>query len=269
MIDATAIDRIVELSKIDTPATGASVPEYLALPSTMHVVDLESYQACRRRFRGRYTTTSIRHFADYLAAADTGDLRVFVDAEKACATCVIDAGDVCEPGHCEHRAQLTLRPTAIWRAVMALDNHVFTQRSLAEWLEDWRNYLDAVSAEEELIPLARAIAAIRKIDITATAKSGSEVGNMSETRSALARIEASSVEGLPARINATFHPYPELQKRTVALDLHVISGETPKLKLRMLMREEVDEMIADEFAAHLEGALPDGAKAMVGTFTPG
>jgi len=268
-MEAAAIDRIVELSNITVPDAGANVPDYLALPSAMHLVDLEAYQVCRRRFRGRYATTSIRHFADYLAEADTGNLRVFVDADKASATCVIDVGDVSEPGHCEHHAKLTLRPTAIWRALMALDNEVFSQRALAEWLEDWRNYLGAVTAEGETVLLARAIAAIRKIDITATAKNGSEVGNMSETRSALAKIEATSVEGLPARIRASFRPYPELQARTVELDLHVTPGETPKLKLRMLMRDDIVEMIADEFADTLEAALPDGAKAMVGTFTPG
>lgn len=266
-IDAAAIDRIVELSKTYMQDDMVATPAFAIVPSTMTVRDLESFLPTRRRFRGVFTTAYAKHFVAYIKAAGYGAPPVFVDADNAAAVCVLDFGDPGEPGHCDHVAKLKLHPTALWSAVLEIRGRPVTQRYLAEWLEDWRHYLVPVDAVNVPIDIAKAIAAVRKIDIKATAQQGSEVGTMSETRSALAKVEASSTEGLPARFHVKVKPYAELPMRDAALELSVITGDEPRLKLRMIAFEEHIEEIGEDFAEFLIELLPEGARPLLGTFT--
>lgn len=281
-MEYASILRIEELARaamtLDHDAIRDGSHGLAALPAGIAVTDLEIYAETRRRFRGTFSTSSVASWVAYiqcLAAADPfrPGLPCFIDAEKAMAGIVFDLLSVDgKPGHCQHRAVVKLKPTALWAALMELDGREYTQRALVDLLGDWRNAWTAYS--ESLDPLAGigALAALRQIDIKAQAVNGAEVGNMSESRSSFASVEATSRVALPASFYFTVRPYAELAERTVIADLHVIPHDkAPTLKLRIRGRDKVVEEIAAEFGAVVElmlrGATLD-VISVIGTFSP-
>ena len=92
---------------------------------------------------------------------------------------------------------------------------------------------------------------------------------MSETRSGLAKIAATSKHVLPDAFQFTCRPFPELEERDLVLELLVhTSGKEPALNLRLRERERLVEEIAEEVAQVIGAALPDGMVTIVGKFTP-
>lgn len=275
-----AINRIVELADaraaIDWPGVQDGIVPALVLADSTKVEDLERFQDQRRRFRGAFATEAIGSFRAYIepfASAMTGTVPCFIKADEARAVVYLDMGGPSKPGHCQHTASLKLRPTAVYAALMAVQGKALGQRELAEFLEDWRPHLavewpggtvDGTASE-----VARALRAVRAIDIKSTLNSGTEVGQMSETRSSLAKVEATSVHQLPAAFIVHCKPYEELPPIDLAMELHIVTGEKPVLKLRLRAAGAVLEAIAAEFAAVLAAALPYNVTPIVGTFNPG
>lgn len=275
-----AINRIVELADaartVDWNAIVNEGVPALVLAESSKVEDMERFQAERRRFRGAFATQAIGAFRAYIepfAAELLRGVPCFIEADKARAVIYLDMGAPSAPGHCQHTASLNLRPTAVYAALMAVQGKALGQRELAEFLEDWRAHL-AVEWREGLVDgtageVARALRAVRAIDIKSTLSSGSEVGQMTETRSSLAKVEATSVHQLPAAFIVHCKPYEELGARDLAMELHVVTGDKPMLKLRLRAAGAVLESIAEEFAAGLAAALPGMVTPIVGTFNPG
>lgn len=275
-----AINRIIELAHAGAGMDWQGVKDgkipARVLAEGTKVEDLERFQAGRRRFRGAFATQAIGAFRAYVApfvATLKYMVPCFIEADKARAVVYLDMGGDSEPGHCQHTASLNLRPTAVYAALTQVQGKALGQRELAEFLEDWRAHLavewpggtvDGAASE-----VARALRAVRAIDIKSTLSSGSEVGQMAETRSSLAKVEATSVHQLPAAFIVHCKPYEELAARDLALELHVVTGDKPMLKLRLRAAGAVLEQIAEEFAAVLEAALPEEVTPIVGTFNPG
>lgn len=272
MIDKSAIDRIVELGATAEIHNGDGAHVATITPDGTKLVGLEQFLDRRIRYRGSFITESIGAFVSYLGPFADGDnpQPVFIDAERAAAHCVLDLGTNEAPGHCEHSASLTLRQTAAWAAMLAINDVAQSQRALAEWLEDWRAIVTARGADNVEMNFAKAIAAIRKIDIDATTKVGTEVANLSESRSQFARIEASSSEGIPSRFQVKCKPYEELGERIIDLDISVTTGgKEPMLKLRIVSFGALVEAIAEEFSNVISGATDRTFRPLIGKFTPG
>ena len=221
-----------------TPATGWAV----VLPDGVKVHDLESFQDQRRHFRGKFETRALSDFVTYLepltpSVKDAIEPPCFVDADTATAVVILNMGTDEKPGHCDHTATLRLRPTAAYAAVTAIaQKGPMAQRDVIEFLEDWPKAIKPLYPEgtEGEPTLSRALAAVRNIDIKSEATTGSEVGNMSETRSGLAKIAATSKHVLPDAFQFTCRPFPELDERDLVLELLVhTSGKEPALKLRL------------------------------------
>lgn len=263
MITQETIDRIAELVAAQN-IERATAPDAVVAPSTMGVHDLEKYLPHRRRMRARFETRAIAAFADYLSEHQNF-APIFVDDANATAKCVIDLGDAVDPGHCDHTATLTLKHTALWAAICAADGAAMSQRTLADWIEDWRHALRAFDAPDgNEIPLGRAVTAIRTINIKAAVDVGHTVGDMKETRSAFQSVEASSPEGLPAVFVATVKPYEELPEREVTLRVSVMTGDSPSLKLRIVARGVLEEAIGLDFVNKLRASLSTSQSVLLG-----
>ena len=269
-----AIHRILLAGAVLAPQEGAIGT---LVPEGMKFQDLEPYGDQRRRYRGKFVTRALSDFETYLCthvnADDADKIHCYVDADNATATVYLNAGDATAPGHCDHTATLKLHHTAAYAAVLAVTSKgAMTQRDVVDFLEDWPKAVTPVfPATDDQGPatMQRALAAVRNIDIKAEATTGNEVGNMSETRSGLAKIAATSKHVLPEAFEFTCRPFPELEERTLVLELLVhTSGDKPALKLRLRERERLVEDIADETAKVIGDHLPDGMVALVGTFTP-
>lgn len=266
MNDVTDATAVREISQLTTTANGIDFTrEAIVVPEGMTVVDLERFHDFRRRYRGKFKTETLAAFVAYVAPFADGQ-SCFVDAEAGAATMVLDAGTEDKPGHCEHAAMLTLRKTAAYAALTLNAGKALTQQSMAEFLEDWHHVLTPYGADGTEIAMSRAISAIRKIDIKATINRGSEVQNMSASRSSLERIEASSVDTLPAGFSAKIAPYKELEVRKIDLQLSVRTSDEPKMIYRVVGYEALAEDIAEEFAALLGKQLPGQVTPIIGTF---
>ena len=263
MITREALDRLAELVAREG-FIGDEAPDAVTLPESMHVVDLERYQPHRLRFRAQFVTRSISAFAEYLNK-HSSLAPIFVDAEKAKARCVLDLGTIDAPGHCEHSATLELKATALWAAILDADGTAMSQRTLAEWIEDWRHALRAFDGPDgDEIPIAKAATAIRTINIKAAADVGHSVDHMRESRSAFHSVEASSPDGLPAIFLARVTPYEELGPRDVTLRVSVMTGDSPSLKLRIVALGTIEEAIGVDFMDAICESIATGQVAMLG-----
>lgn len=281
-MELSAILRIEEWARAAMTLNHAAIRDgsesVAALPSGVDIRDLEIYAEHRRRFRGVFNTSSVASWVAYVQCLATADpfragVPCFIDAEKARASIALDLLTLeGRPGHCQNQAIVNLKPVALYAALCELELRALGQREMVDFLGDWRNAWIAYSDGLEVLGGMAALAALRQIDIKAHAVTGSETGNMSETRSSFASIEATSRTALPASFYFSVKPYAELTERTVIADLHIIPNDkAPTLKLRIRGRDELRESIAVEFgelvAAKLQAAKLD-VLPVIGTFTP-
>lgn len=242
-------------------------PHVSALPDSVQLHDLEKFQPHRRRFRGRIETHLIQAFSHYHAAQAAPSI-CFINTEEMKASSYFDLGNITAPGHGEHRAVLTLKQTAEMRALhSSLKSMPVEQKALAEFLEEFRGYITASDDNGNDMPIAQVIQAVRKIEINATAQMSSQVGNFDATTSAMEKVELQS-QRLPAFIGFTCIPYFGLSTRTFTLRLSLITGDKPKLALRMIAPELALQEMAEEFQQLLTASLPETTTIHLGTFVP-
>lgn len=184
------------------------------------------------------------------------------------ARAFFNLGTAEQPGHGDYTATLTLPPTAAFAALLKIDGAKLPKKALAEWLEDWHEFLLPEYAEGEAA-LARAITAIRKITIKSKSESTSTTGTFNAARSALEEVEAQSSNDLPIGLDFVCEPYLGPTSRGFHLPLSVLTGDDkPVLVLRWQQREVVIEKIAQELKNVLAEQLGGTATLTIGTFNP-
>lgn len=230
-----------------------------------NVIDTEHLLAGRTRFRGTYHTNIPSAFAGYIKGRTDGS--IYVDPDNLRATAVLNEGTESNPGHCDWQAQLKLKHTAGYAAILAINGKQLSQRDISAWLEDWAPMLSAVY-NGETQPLSKAIAAVRSISFKSKDESTHTVSDFGARQSGLSEIEASSDVGtLPSRIEAHVVPAQGLSSYRIPLRLSVITGDKPGLVLRVIGLEAIQEAIAIEFRSLVEG-LGGNLPVHIGTFSP-
>ncbi|HET8799658.1 MAG TPA: DUF2303 family protein [Marinobacter sp.] len=251
----------------------------IALPVSVKVEDLEPFLPLRRRYRGAMRTSQIAEFAEYsnLAAGEVHSSEVFeadgaacfVDPDNMTARTFFNLGTLHEPGHGDHTANLKLPKTAAFEELLSKNGKAMDQKELAEWLEDWAPQLKVTAENGEPLQLPAAVAAVRRITIGAKSESTNEERTFGGRRSAMSEVEAQNKDTLPAFIEYTCEPYHGLDERTFRLRVSLITGETPRLIMRIVRLEHHQEEMAKEFREHLIHALDgDLVQTFVGSFQP-
>lgn len=236
--------------------TGSAV---VALPDRYSTHDLEKFLPQRRRARGRMSTTSVDDFAAYCVTHREPGATVFIDANKMRAVSVLNLGTPQQPGHADNQAVLELEQTAAYKALRFACNSHKSQATLAEFLEDWPDAVQAF-ANSEQIPAPKANAAIRKITIESLRKLESEEQQLSATRSAFESVAATSTEKLPTHLYFRCVPYAGLTERTFVLRLAIHTGDrAPQLSLRIVNEELHSEQMAQELGVKLRETFSDHA----------
>lgn len=257
---------------------GGKIPTVIMAPG-QELKSVEHLYPGRSRFRGELNTSSLADFAEYAKqrhADDDGDqVQVFIDAEAMRAKAFFNLGNVHEPGHGDDTALLNIPKTAAFKAVgSVLPPKVLDQRELAEFIEDWRDFITPFTGYDAdgayvATTVQKAIAAVRKVTIEAMSKSDSAVGDMSASQSTLASIEAKSIEALPIALGFKCVPYEGLPERAFVLRVAVrTSDKTPHFVLRIVREQSLAEQIAQDFKAVLGEALGDAASLTIGVFNP-
>lgn len=275
-MDSSTIDRIGQLA---IEANGSNCLEHvnaIVLHDDQKVHSLEKFSPGRTRYRGAFATTSLPAFVQHVEhtretlLGDAPQLQGFVDTEAMTATVYFNLGDATKPGHGDHRATLNLKPTAAYAALRIAAGRAHDQRSLHDFLEDWReNIVPIYGTTPDESKMASALAAIRDITIETARTVQSEVRDMGGTASAMERVDAASRLTLPSGFDFRCTPYEGLTARTFRLRLGVNTGNDKiSLVLRIQQAEQAAEAIANEVQALLADKLGTTSSLTLGTFTP-
>lgn len=250
-LDGNAISQIqnMAVASLSLEAIEKSLCPAIVLPNEFKVSSLENLQEGRFRFRGEMKTTSISDFVKYSIknAIDEG-VSCFIDADEMSAKTIFNIGTIGEPGHADNTALVKLKQTSPFAALLKIDGVKHRQKELAEWLEDWRDYLMAFDADGNVLDIKQAISAVRRITIESTRSAEHEDHDFSAKRSVLENVEARSKDVMPTAFQFTCTPYDELKERSIKLRYSVLTGgDVPVLVLRIVQLENLEEQIAQEF----------------------
>ena len=265
----TALQEGAAITQANTAlAMSVDASHTAALPSDFKLHDLEQYLPNRRRMRGVMETESLASFAAYTSTNEELGTAVFVNQSAMTATAVLNLGQPDEPGHADNVAILKPVKTAAYQALLTHANGSgYTQKVIAEFMEDWADNLNCFGVDGSAIKVSQAVAAVRKITIDAMRKIESEEQSLGASKSAFESVQASSKEPLPTLILFTCQPYADLEPRQFALRLGVLTGEsTPKVNLRISKLEEHQEAMANELASNIRD-LCDEQKVILGSYT--
>ncbi|HCI6153385.1 TPA: DUF2303 family protein [Klebsiella variicola subsp. variicola] len=239
------------------------------LPAGTGIESLERFSSERFRFRGAMETTSIDDFVRYSSgyAKENEKARCFIDADNMLARSIFNIGTLDNPGHADNVASIKLKKTAPFRALLSINGDHLNQKQIAEWLEDWSDYLIAFDADGNTMKIAQAAQAVRRITIQQTNASDHEDGDFSGKKSLMQSIEASSKDVMPVAFEFKCVPYEGLGERAFSLRNSLLKSNDPVFVLRIVQLEAKEEAIANEFRDLLIGKF-DGkpVEAFIGTF---
>ncbi len=177
-------------------------------------------------------------------------------------------GTIDEPGHADNTATLKLKKTAPFSALLSVNSERNSQKSLAEWIEDWADYLVGFDANGDAIQATKSAAAVRKITIEANQTADFEDNDFSGKRSLMESVEAKTKDIMPVAFEFKCVPFEGLKERSFKLRLSIITGDRPVLVLRIIQLEAVQEEMANEFRDLLVEKFKDSkVETFIGTFT--
>lgn len=233
---------------------GLACPTAL-LPQNTSVESLERYSLERFRFRGTMDTTSIDDFVRYSVgyAQEDDKARCFIDADNMLARSIFNIGTLDNPGHADNVASIKLKKTAPFRALLAINGDHLNQKQIAEWLEDWSDYLLAFDASGNTMTIAQAAQAVRRVTIQQATQADHEDSDFSGKKSLMQSIEASSKEVMPVAFEFKCVPYEGLGERRFSLRNSLLKSSDPVFVLRIVQLEAQEEAIANEFRDLLVG----------------
>lgn len=270
-LDSSAIQQVKDLVLSGyhlNEIKGLACPTAL-LPENTSVESLERYSLERFRFRGAMDTTSIDDFVRYSTGyASEGDkARCFIDAENMVARSIFNIGTLQNPGHADNVSTLKLKKTAPFRAMLEISGSQLNQKQIAEWLEDWSDYLTAFDVDGNTMQISQAAQAVRRITIQQATQAEHEDGDFSGKKSLMQSIEASSKDVMPVAFEFKCVPYEGLEERRFSLRNSLLKNSEPCFVLRIVQLEAQEEAIANEFRDLLIGKF-DGkpVETFIGNF---
>ncbi|WP_373962516.1 YfdQ family protein [Kosakonia sacchari] len=269
-VDSTAITQIRDLvlsQLVEEKLAGADCPA-VAIPKDVGVESLERLYANRFRFRGKMETQSIEDFVRYSTDYAADGTRCFINADNMAAVSVFNLGTLENPGHADNKAVLALKRTSPFSALLNINGDRNNQKQLAEWLEDWSEYITGFDGDGEVIEAKRAAAAVRKITIDAIRSAEYEDQDFSGKRSVMESIEAKSKDIMPAAFEFKCTPYEGLSEYRIKLRMSILASDSPVLVLRITQLETYEEEMASEFRDLLvEKFKASAVETFIGTFS--
>lgn len=247
----------------------SSTKELVALPSDYQLRDLEPYLPMRRRARGTMTTSALDAFTGYTQTHAEQGCAVFINPDEMSATAVLNLGTPAQPGHADNRANLRLKKTAAYSALLAhASGSGLKQATVAEFLEDWAENIECFNDSGPIAP-AKAIAAVRKLSIEAMRKIESSEQNLGASRSAFESVQATSADPLPTTIYFKCQAYNELVERAFVMRLGVLTGaDKPSITLRIARAEQHAEDMANELAGLISDEFSaDEVNVLLGSYS--
>jgi len=262
-------NKVKEIAELALPVKILTRGELVAIHESYKLHDLEAFQDGRNRSRGVLKTPSFEDFKNYvLNNSEVGPAPVFVDHKNVSAVAVLNFSQTgFDQGHCDHKAALQLESTVVWQKLNQLKNNKLSQKNFAILLEDWAGVFKATTESGEEIKISEAIHAIRNMKVDVSASTGSNVNNLTESRSILEQVEVNSTVGkVPAYFEISDTAYIGLDEKTIRLRLltNSANGES-NFSLQIVKEELLLNEIVQEFKEKIINLLPDNSVS-IGTF---
>lgn len=269
-LDSSAITQIRDmvLTSIIEKQLSSTACDTIALPAGVAVKSLEQFNLERYRFRGAMETSNIDEYVKYSSGYAGDGVRCFIDADEMRAETIFNIGTLENPGHADNTASLSLKKTAPFRELLNIDGRKQAQKELAEWLEDYREFLLAFDADGVVLDIKKAVGAVRRITIEQTSSADHEDQDFSAKRSVMESVEAKSKDVMPAAFEFKCIPYEGLGERRFKLRYSILTGgNVPVLVLRIVQLEAEEEKIAVEFLELLTNKFKDAeVETFIGKF---
>lgn len=238
----------------------------VAVPNDFKTECLERYLPNKVRFTGTLKTNSLNDFTSFSLAHKQDGSKCFINSDNEEAVVIFNLGDDSKAGHADFKAFLKLEKTAEYKALLEKHDRHLNQKQLAEFMEDWADYIVALNSDGAAISTSKAISAVRRITIEAKAEAKHEVQDFRSTRSALENVEAKTDHGLPSEILFKCVPFNELPEFEFYARISIITGEEPKFSFRIKRLEKIQDDIMNEFKRILVQELNEQIPAYLGVF---
>ncbi|MCU7917101.1 MAG: YfdQ family protein [Candidatus Thiodiazotropha sp. (ex Epidulcina cf. delphinae)] len=255
-MDKTAIQEINAQSALKALNVNLNEQhDIVVIPDGATPVDLVQFTDKRRWFTGKFNSSCLSSFIDYINNNKDTHLpltHIYISTDSMTARAFFDIRhDDGSPGKCEHVATLGMRPTPEMSAIKDLCiSDALNQRQLAEWLEEWGEIVTPFDKDNNDIDLKKAITAIRGMTIESLRKTDSEVGDMNQSRSTIDRIEAKGTAVTVAGFTAHhIMCYDEIATQDITVKLRIITtGETVAFKARMLRTQIIEQALRENLS---------------------
>lgn len=238
-----------------TAGKAADVGYPAILPPGYTLADTERFRPFPERWRHTFKTTSLDAFLSYLRLHSVPASILTVDPDHLTASAILDHGLDGDPQWGDHRAQLTLEPTPLYKAIIALcNNQPRTQEELIDWLLDWAPYLTFSATGPETdrwtdLPFPAALAALRRLQVKTGTDQTRDVGDVSTSKSLLA--SAAITSDPPRAIRVVASPYEELEPYTMTLRLTYLPQDPPRIRARLQEAATLQRAFAQELVQRI------------------
>ena len=224
------------------------ISQVVALPNGVSLRNLEEFSEFKDRFEYHFDTDSIKDYGTYCDEFAIEGTKCFVNGDEMSAQTIFDLGTKENPLHQVNDAQLKLKKTAAYCALLKTNGLRLKQKDAANFLEDWGEHITVYSDEETKLSIHQASKRIRELKIEAIASRETRVSDYGETRSGFEQIEAKDQETLPSELHFICKPYQGLSDRAFVLKMAILTGEDkPLIVFRIIKLEAQQEDIVEEF----------------------
>lgn len=258
-MDASAIQAIRESDA--TQASNNALTEHA--PGLANVVfsgdgqklnDLERMMPGRRRARGTMLTMDLDSLAEFVQQnGEDGGTAIFISRELMTVEAIMNFGTKDNPGHCDNTAKFIATATAEYKAMHTLlnaSNGVVRQSTMAEFIEDWGEYIQARRNDKDIAKLA-AVDAIRNLKVDQVRNTTSNEQKLSQSATVFESVSAEKNANLPTLITLIFKPYIDLPERTFEIRTGFTFDEAsgkPRITVALRNAEEHAEGMGGDLA---------------------
>lgn len=246
--------------------------DVIFLDGDVRVHDLEKFSPKKRRMNGNFATTSLLALAQFAEATikqsnEIDNPSCFI-GNKGNAKLIFNFGDMKNPLHQDLNASIQLNQTPVFVAMSNLKDESITQRTLAEFIEDFNNYVVALDKDGNEINQKVAISSIRDMSIESQRSVSQSSEDYKDTSSAFASVEAKFKAATPAYLKFDIPAFNEIDNKVFIFRISVITSDDKiKLVLRCPKWDEVIESINIEFQERLAEILgPLGVETFIGNW---
>lgn len=223
------------------------------LPDGYKIIELDHLNESPNHFKDHRFFSDLdewsRYLADNLSEGLGDDAVCFINADNMQSTATLDRGTPSLPGHCFHKASLTLKPTPEYVALDEVNGGGNDQKKLAEWVEDWAHCITGVDTEGKAMDAKQIVHSIRNITTETTSTSDNIVGDFEQNRSVLEKVESKNKDRQTAYVEMNFKPFDDLNFYNFTLRVSNTSDKDlkPRITLRCVGLEMIKREMAQEF----------------------